>query len=232
MRGSVDTQSISSRINGTSYPLYIYLPPNSTADRATLPVICMLDGESRFGAVTDIVEATAARIIVVAIGNEANRAHDYVPPNTCTSNGGGEAAFLDFIRLELIPFIDASIGGDPTRRALLGHSHGGSFVFYALFSEPPNSRCFSAYLASDASIQCMPGTVYGWEASYWASTTTLSGRLHISYAVNTDNAAFAQLIESRHYTGLTLAAGAYSGGHIGMIPAAFGDAIQFAFAVR
>ena len=52
----------------------------------------------------------------------------------------------------------------------------------------------------------------------------------ISYAANTGNAPFAQRIQSRRYSGLTLAAKFYAGGHIGMIPAAFTEAITFALA--
>ena len=35
------------------------------------------------------------------------------------------------------PFHRSNFGGDPQRRVLLGHSHGGSFVLYALFNEGP-----------------------------------------------------------------------------------------------
>src|SRR4029079_3278214 len=122
----------------------------------------------------------------------AYRARDYVPTNFCTANGGGEGLFLDFIRRELIPFIEAGIRGHAARRALLGHSHGGSFVLYALFNEPPTSRRFSAYLASDASIGCMEATVYGWDAVYAAANTGLPVRLHLSYSANIANVPFAE----------------------------------------
>ncbi|HEY4956611.1 MAG TPA: alpha/beta hydrolase-fold protein, partial [Caldimonas sp.] len=177
-----------------------------------------------------IVEATHAKVIIVAIGNEALRIRNYVPPNTCTPDGGGEGAYLDFLRFELIPFIEANVGGDPARRILLGHSHGGSFVLYALFNEPPASRRFSVYLASDASIDCMSPTVYGWESAYAGANSSLPVRLPVSYAANVANAAFAQQVDARHYAGLTLAAQFYVGGHLGMIPAAFADALAFAIA--
>ena len=231
MAGTLQSKSIASRGNGTTYPLNIYLPPQSAAVRAALPVVYLLDGESRFRALVDIVEATEAQVAIVGIGNEAQRSRDYVPPNACTANGGGQAAFLDFIHLELIPFIEADIiGGDPRRRTLLGHSHGGSFVLYALFSEAPAARYFSAYLASDASIGCMENTVYGWESDYAATDTALAVRLHLSYGANLANAAFAQQLRMRQYSGLMFAAQSYPGGHIGMIPAAFADALAFALA--
>ena len=228
--GSFDKKSITSQSNGQTYPLSLYIPPGSSADRASMPVVYVLDGESRFQVVLDIVRQSGSHAIVVAIGNEANRAIDYVPPNTCTPGGGGEIAFLNFIRLELTPTIEATVGGDPARRVLLGHSHGGSFVLYALFAQAPGTHHFSAYLASDASIACMSPTVYGWEATYHAQYTALPVRLHISYAANAENGPFAQLLASRQYVGLALAAQFYAGGHIGMIPAAFTDALRFASA--
>ena len=39
MARALQTREITSRSNGTTYPLYIYLPPNSDAIRATLPVV-------------------------------------------------------------------------------------------------------------------------------------------------------------------------------------------------
>jgi len=193
-------------------------------------VIYLLDGDSRFSAVVDIVERTRAPAVIVGIGNEALRGRDYVPANVCTPGGGGEGAYLDFIRLDLIPFVETSFGGDPQRRILLGHSHGGSFVLYALFNEAPAGRHFAAYLASDASIDCMSATVYGWETAYAAANASLAVRLHISYSANTANTAFAQQVQGRGYSGLAMAARFYAGGHIGMIPLAFSEAIAFALA--
>jgi hypothetical protein len=228
--GSVQTNSLTAQASGVRYPLYIYVPPDDGTPRSALPIVYLLDGESRFQTTIGIVEASRSRVILVGIGNEANRARDYVPANACTPNGGGEALFLDFIRRELIPFIETSVGGDPARRALLGHSHGGSFVLYALFNEPIASRRFSAYLASDASIGCMEATVYGWDAVYATASTGLPVRLHLSYSANIANLPFAEHLVQRRYGGLVLASAAYGGGHIGMIPAAFADAVAFAFA--
>jgi len=228
--GTMLTRSIASSSNRTTYPLNIYLPPNIAAVRATAPVVYLLDGESRFMATVAVIEALHAGVIIVGIGNEALRGRDYVPANTCTPGGGGEGAFLDFIRLELTPSIETTFGGDPQRRILLGHSHGGSFVLYALFNEAPAGRHFAAYLASDASIDCMSATVYGWEAAYAAANTSLAVRLHVSYGANMANEAFAQQVRSRNYAGLAMVSQFYTGGHIGMIPEAFKDALTFALA--
>ena len=231
MAGSTQTRTISSQSNGTTYPLSIYLPPNTAAIRANLPTVYLLDGESRFQTLVDIVETMKAQVMIVAIGNEAQRARDYVPANMCTTGGGGQAAFLQFIGTELVPFVEATFPSNSQRRILLGHSHGGSFVIYALFNEVPANRLFASYLASDSSIDCMSGTVSGWDSAYAAANTALPVRLHVSYAANANgNISFVQQVQSHHYTGLTLVSQAYAGGHTGMIPAAFTDALTFALA--
>jgi len=231
MAGSTQTRTVASQSNGTTYPLSIYLPPNTVAIRANLPTVYLLDGESRFQTLVDIVETMKAQVMIVAIGNEALRARDYVPANTCTPGGGGQAAFHQFIETELIPLVEATFPSHPQRRILLGHSHGGSFVLYALFNEAPASRLFASYLASDSSIDCMSGTVSGWESTYAAANTALPVRLHVSYSANVGgNVSLVQQLQSRRYTGLTLVSQIYGGGHTGMIPAAFTDALTFALA--
>lgn len=230
LAGTLQTLSLMARASSSTYPLYIYLPPGSDADRASLPVVYLLDGESRFQTMVDIVEAARSRVMLVGIGNEALRSRDYVPLNQCTPGGSGQVAFLDFIRQELIPYVEAKVGGNPRRRSLLGHSHGGSFVLYALFNESPADRRFGVYLASDSSIDCMKGTVYGWDADYAAANTSLPVKLHLSYSANEANGPFAAQLQSRHYTGLSLVSQLYAGGHIGMIPQAFADALAFALA--
>lgn len=229
LRGTTQTLGITAQSNLTSYPIYVYLPPGSAADRATLPVIYLLDGDLRFPLLASLIDAQQTRAILIGIGNDANRAVDYVPANTCTGGGGGQAAYFEFIRSQLVPYVEANIGGDPARRVLWGHSHGGSFVYYALFAEAAGAHTFRTYLPADASIPCMVGTVYGWESAYAAANASLPVRLYVSYAAN-DNAAFAAQIRSRNYGGLVMAAAAYGGGHIGMIPASFLDSVAFALA--
>lgn len=231
MQGSIEAHALTSRFNGNTYPLRIYLPPASAGPRATLPIVYALDGDWWFTQLVDIAEATKAGVIVVGIGNNANRATDYVPPNSCTPGGGGQAAYLAFIRSELIPYVEGTVGGNPARRALLGHSHGGSFVHYALFADAPGTHPFSAYLASDSSIGCMSATVDAWETAYSASFAALPLRLHVSHTpINGCDIAFAQRIRDRRYAQLVFSEQTYNGTHTGIIPAAFADALGFAFA--
>jgi len=234
-QGTVQSLSISSRQTGTPYPLSIYLPPASAGARKNLPVIYALDGESWFQTLVGIVEALPSPAIVVAIQTAGQRSRDFVPANNCTSNGGGHERYLAFIREELIPFIESSVGGDPAQRVLFGHSHGGSFVLYAMWADAPAQHHFKAYLASDASISCMSVDAAQWEQAYAAAYTSLPVRLQLSYATQGNyqpNLDYGQAIARRRYEGLTLMDRAYNGSHTGIVPQVLADGLPFALGAR
>jgi len=60
------------------------------------------------------------------------------------ARSGGASKFLDFIILELIPFIEANYRVSRSDRGLAGYSYGGLFVLYALFTHPETFRRFFA----------------------------------------------------------------------------------------
>lgn len=230
--GTLDTKVITSRASGSAYLLNIYLPPASAGPRDSLPVIYVLDGESWFTTLVDIAESSRTRTIIVGIDSSGLRNRDFVPPNSCTSGGGGQGAYFDFIRQELIPYVEGAIGGDPGQRVLFGHSHGGSFVLYAMFAEAPLLHSFKTYLASDASVACMSTTAYGWEQGYASAYGQLPVRLQLSYATlgnYASNIEYANAVAQRNYGQLVFAAQPYTGTHRGIVPQVLADGIAFAF---
>ena len=88
-----------------------------------------------------------------------DRFYDYTPyPNTNFKNRldsasvpeqGGAAEFLQFIEEELKPQIESEFNVDRRRQTIFGHSLGGLFTLYAMFSKP---QAFSCYIAGDPSI--------------------------------------------------------------------------------
>ena len=227
------TTSITSRANGSSYSLDIYLPPASAGPRSSLPVVYALDGDGWFETIIGAAQSTHTPAIVVGIGTSGQRGRDFVPSNNCTSNGGGHVAYLDFLRNELLPYVEANFGGNPQQRALFGHSHGGSFVLYAMFAQQPGQHAFKAYLASDASVSCMPDTASGWEQDYARTYRELPVRLHLSYATQGNyapNLEYARVIKLRNYSGVAFVDTAYSGTHSGIVPQVLNDAVPYAFA--
>lgn len=77
-------------------------------------------------------------------------------PDGTVAKGGGGAALLDFLTLELKPFIEARYPVDPSRSALFGHSLSGVFTANVLARRP---SAFSSYLIASPSVWADPGVV-------------------------------------------------------------------------
>lgn len=230
--GTRQSAAIVSRNTGTEYPLSIYTPPANAGPRSALPVIYVLDGESWFETLVSIAESTKTRVIIVAIHGAGQRNRDFVPPNLCTPSGGGHGAYFQFLRQELLPYVESTIGGDPAQRTLFGHSHGGSFVLYAMFAEAPADHSFRAYWASDASVGCLPVDAYGWDQTYAARFEELPVRLHLSYASQgnyTANVEYSAYVAAEDYRQLVWRSQGYAGTHGGIVPQALADAVAFTF---
>lgn len=235
--GGLQTLSLTSQATGSTYSVLTFVPPAAAARVRELPIVYALDGETWFQTLVDLAQA-GLPMVVVAVHSGGQRSRDYVPGNTCTPGGGGHERFFEFVRLELLPQIEARIGGDPRQRILFGHSHGGSFVLYALFAQATGQRSFQAYLASDASIGCMSGTVYQWAQAHLgggAAPPVPPVRLHLSYASLGNaqaNAEFASFLTGRAAADLDLRTQLYSGSHSGIVPQALADGLAFAAAPR
>lgn len=86
-------------------------------------------------------------IVVSILGIDRNKDLTPTPLKDWKTAGGG-ANFLNFIKNELIPYVDKKYpsNGD---NALWGHSLGGLFVINALLTEP---NTFKSYIAVDPSL--------------------------------------------------------------------------------
>ncbi|WP_136605574.1 alpha/beta hydrolase [Paenibacillus dokdonensis] len=137
------------------------------------PVIYLLDGNSVFGTMVEALRLQCRRpdksgvmpAIVVGIGYETNdpyppeRFYDLTPipskefrklsAGVPEPEQGGAEAFLQFIEKELKPQIESEFPIDRRRQTLFGHSLGGLFTLYALFSKPES---FQYYIAGSPSL--------------------------------------------------------------------------------
>lgn len=229
--GTLQTRVVASRLTGTPYPVTIHVPASQAGVPTPMPVIVALDGDSWFQTLVGIVESRRLRAIIVAVGNAGQRNRDFVPANGCTSDGGGEAAFLGFLLQELLPSIESAYGTDPSQRVLFGHSHGGSFALFAMFAQAPGQHSFKTYLSVDASVGCMPHVAAGWEQAYAAQHRALPVRLQLAYATQGNlpaNVDYAQRLTSRGYQDFSFRSDAYVGTHGGIVPQALADGLAFA----
>jgi len=149
-----------SKILGQDRDLIIHLPRNYDPGKK-YPVIYVLDGSSQDQHIADKFDSLSslARVpqtIVVGIPNMSgtNRTLQLVPPFMLTDPAKPESppgtgdTFLDFMELELVPFITEKYRGSEVR-LFAGNSRGGLLVMYSLIYKPElftGRFCFSTPL--------------------------------------------------------------------------------------
>lgn len=147
----VHEHQLDSEVLGETRTFTVHLPASyGEQDAFSYPVLYLLDGESNAGwalAVSDFLSQSGAtpELITVAVPAGPTRTRDYLPANAggdATSSGQADR-FLEHVRAELIPFVEANYRAAPLR-LLSGHSMGGVFVTHTMISEPD---LFDAYLA-------------------------------------------------------------------------------------
>jgi predicted alpha/beta superfamily hydrolase len=141
---------IDSDILGEQRQINIYLPLDFDEDRKqTYSVIYLLDGglDEDFVHLSGIVQflsfpwiATLPPSILVGIEN-VDRKRDFTFPTTIPIDkkdfptSGGSKKFIDFLKLELQPFIQNEYRGSETQ-TIVGQSLGGLLATEVLFTQP------------------------------------------------------------------------------------------------
>lgn len=157
---------------GAIYRIMVY-KPDVPAPETGFPVIYMLDANSAFGSMAETVRLRTRGphmlepTVVVGIGYDTNqpfetnrRFYDYtvyadkteLPDRKDGSEWpttGGADLFLTFIEEELKPLIEQKISIDRNRQTLFGHSLGGLFTLYTMFTK---RQAFQVYAAGSPSI--------------------------------------------------------------------------------
>ena len=223
----IEMKSVS---NGNTYPIFVCLPGSYDYTKQNYPVIYMLDAYSSFGIMTEMQHLLAfdkelPEAIIVGISSEGgskefiyNRARDYTPTKISAENlpeearlmtpisGGGEK-FLEFIKNELIPMIDSKFRTEKNDRTLVGHSYGGLFCFYTLFTEP---HLFNKYVILSPVLLWDNHFIAGIEKKFFnehkelnASIYTAVGSLEPESFQN-DWKNFVSTIHKHNYAGLNL----------------------------
>ncbi|HEX3053154.1 MAG TPA: alpha/beta hydrolase-fold protein [Aggregatilineaceae bacterium] len=238
-----EVKAIKSDITGRSYDLYIHVPDESVANRK-YPVLYVLDGQWDFKLLDSIFgglnyDGYVPQLIIVGItysgpdpDYDSLRAKDYTPTQDPSVSGSGDAPkFLDFLKQELIPFIESKYPADPTRRVLMGSSYGGLFTLYAMFEDP---ALFSGYVAASPAVTFGSRFVFTQEAEYAENHTELPVKLFLSVGAAESLAYpvqnFMQTLKDRGYGGLNMEARTIEGErHAGNKPEAFNRGLRFIF---
>ena len=150
-------ETITSQIINDDYKLYFFLPPNYSESKE-YPVVYLLDGDWHTERMANEINVMwknneIPECILIGIGNSNQRFRDYTYPPDKYNEGSGHAdEYYEFIRDELIPYVDASYTTDTSSRIIAGHSLGGFFVLYAMFQNNSDLPLFSGIIAASPSI--------------------------------------------------------------------------------
>lgn len=243
--GSQVLSLTSSIVKGQEYTLQINLPGNYNDSTKSFPVLYLLDSQWDFPLVHAIngeqyYDGFIPGIITVGItwgGKDASpdklRARDFTPTSISgIQNSGKAAAFLSFIKNELIPFIESKYRTKKDDRALMGSSFGGLFTLYALFHE---TDLFKRYVLTSPSILYDNSVTYNYEKAFAAKQQDLPVRLFMAHGEAEGNVDVFQKwvdhLKSRNYKGLEMQTRILENtGHSGTKAEGYTRGLQWVFA--
>ena len=164
---------LADRATGAVRRVFLWLPPGEPP-AAGWPALTMTDGNAVIATAVDAMRAQAAWPsgtglgwgALIAIGYPTEEAYDpfrrswdlgpppgasYPPfwPDTPEVRTGGGAEMARFILEDVRPFVATLTRIDPDRQGLFGHSFGGLFALWLLFTRPDS---FSHWIAASPSI--------------------------------------------------------------------------------
>lgn len=146
---------------GDNYRILISKPEGDIPYTGGYPVIYVLDANAYFASLHEAKRAQQAfrQAIIVGIAypgedphNFVRRAYDFSPPAAEGHNEppqGGQDELLDFLHDKVMPAVAARFPVNPNHQSLYGHSFGGMFTLYTLFTRP---EMFNHYISASPSL--------------------------------------------------------------------------------
>jgi len=229
-----------------TYEIDISLPKGYEQETTRYPVLYVLDAEYNFGCVAYIVRrlirnGDIPKILVVGIAYNTTedefylkRERDCTPPSEVHgSRSGGAENFIRFFKEELIPFIDRDYRTTPGDRTIVGHSIGGFFGTYVLFTHPD---LFGKYLIVSPSLWYSNDVIFQYEQEFAQTNKILKAAVFLS--TGKDESAqmirtterMIETLEARKYMGLRFAhLNAEGEHHRSVFPYAFTKGVRWLF---
>jgi predicted alpha/beta superfamily hydrolase len=219
---NTETRKIKSKASNEEYSLFIYTPRDYKQTNKTYPVVYLLDADYTFGIARDAVESMTFGkdipnmiIVGVAYGKSfddwfSKRTRDMTPTNDTTAKmfpgGGGCDKFYNFIKDELVSYVDKNFRVVPNERTLIGYSFGGLFSFYTMFKSPD---LFNRYLIISPSLWWDNKLAFNWETEYANTYSDLYPKIVMTYGEKEwgmgDNVKqMHDVLKTRNYPGLNL----------------------------
>ncbi|NIA68874.1 alpha/beta hydrolase [Pelagibius litoralis] len=222
--------TLESEALGRSYQVYVKTPRDYDAPAnkdKIYPVIYLNDGPYTFQ-----VASGATRVpmnwkryedailvgISWAVGEKpmASRTRDLTPSRWADWTArtghetGGADDYLAFLDSQLMPFVEREYRIDQDRRTLAGHSFGGLFAAWVLFTNP---ELFKNYIISSPSLWFDRKMMFKVEEDYAAKHQSLKAVVYFGTGereqssrndLTADQIAFVDKLRSRNHQGLII----------------------------
>ncbi|MFT4182107.1 MAG: alpha/beta hydrolase-fold protein [Rhizobium sp.] len=199
-----DTVFADLQFDGADQPhrIFLYRPAKAPPPEGW-PVLYLTDGNACFATAVDALKVQSAypngtnvgEGVIVAIGYPSDQPYDplrrswdlspppgriyppFFPDSPDVKTGGGEL-FLAAIEEQLKPWVGEQVAIDGARQSLFGHSFGGLFTLYALFSRP---AAFSRWIAASPAIFWEDAAILAAEKAFLESHSVgLDIEVHLS----------------------------------------------------
>ncbi len=139
-----------------------------------------------------------------AVEKSMQAAHKRPVPN------GDAGNFHQFIKDELIPFVEKTYRADPSRRILVGHSYGGLFALFGLFETPD---LFDTLIIGSPTLSYGNRFTFQQEEAFAKAHRKLPAKVYLfvgefEESLNdhtvTDTLRLAAILQDRKYEGFSL----------------------------
>jgi len=221
---------LQSEIMDYNYGIYVTLPDDYAEDpERNYPTVYIIDGNQYYGFTGQpygslvwgnmVKEHISVSVAYTPEGGN-NRSNDFSPGNQASE-------FVRFFREELIPFVEANYRttGKPDR-TLYGHSAGGRFTLFTLFTAPD---IFDNYILSAPSVRKI---LFDLEEAYASNHGDLPVTVYIASGEDDNLTIYAKMMEARlrdrKYPGLKMDSLYTKNGNHGTIqPTAYIEGLRF-----
>jgi predicted alpha/beta superfamily hydrolase len=220
--GNLSRHEFRSEKLGNSRTVFVWLPPDYDRSNDRYPVLFLQDGQNLFDCATaafgnewqvdetatELIEKGEIRpLIIIGVGNTADRIDEYTMTHDARMNAGGAGRlYIAFLTDELKPWIDKRYRTEVAREAtwIGGSSLGGLISLHACLERPD---VFSGCLAFSPSLAWDRERIFDdiaatnpWPVNIklWLSMGSVEGGSEESQIANTGRTArLAKLLESQ-----------------------------------